>query len=157
MGLMSPVTGRIFDKIGARYLAIIGLSVMTVTTFLFTNLSADTSLVFLTVVFGIRMFGMSMVMMPVTTAGLNQLPVHLIAHGTAMNNTLRQVAGSIGTAILVTVMTTSQISNATSDLIHGVNVAFYVATGLTIIGLVLSFFITGTNPQEQANRQNSKA
>lgn len=153
MGLMSPITGRIFDKIGARYLAIVGLSIMTITTFFFTNLSTETSLIFLTVVFAIRMFGMSMVMMPVTTAGLNQLPVRLIAHGTAMNNTLRQVAASIGTAILVTVMTTSALNSGPdavpSDLIHGVNVAFYAATGLTIIGLVLSFFIKGTNPQEQ--------
>ncbi|MFB1050277.1 MDR family MFS transporter [Paraliobacillus sp. JSM ZJ581] len=153
MGFMSPVTGRIFDKIGARYLAIVGLSIITITTFLFTNLSAETSLIFLTIVFAIRMFGMSMVMMPVTTAGLNQLPVRLIAHGTAMNNTLRQVAASIGTAILVTVMTTSALDSgpnaAPSDLIHGVNIAFYVATGLTVMGLVLSFFIKGTNPQEQ--------
>lgn len=154
MGLMSPVTGRIFDKIGARYLAIVGLSIMTVTTFLFTNLSTDTSLIFLTIVFGIRMLGMSMVMMPVTTAGLNQLPVRLIAHGTAMNNTLRQVAASIGTAILVTVMTTSALDSgptaSASDLIHGVNIAFYASTGLTFIGLVLAFFIKGTNPQDQA-------
>ncbi|CQR48356.1 Multidrug export protein EmrB [Paraliobacillus sp. PM-2] len=158
MGFMSPVTGRIFDKIGARYLAIVGLSIVTITTFLFTNLSAETSLVFLTIVFALRMFGMSMVMMPVTTAGLNQLPVRLIAHGTAMNNTLRQVAASIGTAILVTVMTTSALDSgpnaAPSDLIHGVNIAFFVATGLTFIGLVLSFFIKGTNPQEQKEASN---
>ncbi|GGM33634.1 putative MFS-type transporter YcnB [Paraliobacillus quinghaiensis] len=153
MGLMSPITGRIFDKIGARYLAIVGLTIMTITTFLFTNLSTETPLIYLTIVFGIRMFGMSMVMMPVTTAGLNQLPIRLIAHGTAMNNTMRQVAASIGTAILVTVMTTSALDSgpnaAPSALIHGVNIAFYVATALSLVGLILSFFIKGTKPSEQ--------
>jgi len=161
MGFMSPITGRIFDKIGARWLAITGLTIMTITTFLFTNLSTTTSLTYLTVVFSIRMFGMSMVMMPVTTAGLNQLPMSLIAHGTAMTNTMRQVAASIGTALLVTVMTNSALntgpSAVPSDLIHGVNVAFYVATGISAIGLILSFFIKGTTPaQERALRQSEE-
>ncbi|GMG73679.1 hypothetical protein ShirakiTB12_21470 [Priestia megaterium] len=44
-------------------------------------------------------------MMPIVTECINQLPQHLISHGTALNNTIRQVAGSIGTAILVTIMT----------------------------------------------------
>lgn len=152
MGFMSPITGRIFDKIGARWLAIIGLFILTVTTFMFTNLSTETSLQYLTVVFAIRMFGMSMVMMPVTTAGLNQLPNRLIPHGTAMNNTMRQVAASIGTAILVTVMSAAALDSSANaqpyELIHGVNIAFYVATGLSAIGFVLSFFMKGTNPSE---------
>jgi hypothetical protein len=40
----------------------------------------------------IRMFGMSMVFMPVSTNGLNQLPLRFYPHGTAMNNTLQQVS-----------------------------------------------------------------
>src|SRR5699024_6904749 len=37
MGLMNPVTGRLFDKYGAKWLAIIGLTILTITTFMFTN------------------------------------------------------------------------------------------------------------------------
>ena len=47
-----------------------------------------------------------MVFMPVSTNGLNQLPRSLYPHGTAVNNTLNQVAGAIGTALMVTIMTT---------------------------------------------------
>src|SRR5699024_7284959 len=89
MGLMSPITGRIFDKIGAKWLAITGLTIMTLTSFPFAMLTTSTSFSYLTIYYAIRMFGLSMVMMPVTTAGLNQLPDRLIAHGTAMNNTMR--------------------------------------------------------------------
>src|SRR5699024_11055057 len=153
MGVMSPITGRIFDKIGARWLVIIGLSIVTVTTLFFTQLTATTSFIYLTVVFAIRMFGFSMVTMPATTAGLNQLPNHLIPHGTAMNNTMRQVAASIGTAMLITVMTGAALRTGKaadpSDLIRGVNVAFYVTTALTVIALALSFFIKGTTPAEE--------
>ena len=153
MGLMSPITGRIFDKIGARWLVIIGLSIVTVTTLFFTQLTATTSFTYLAVVFAIRMFGLSMVTMPATTAGLNQLPNHLIPHGTAMNNTMRQVAASIGTAMLITVMTGAALETGQaadpSDLIRGVNVAFYVTTALTVIALALSFYIKGTTPAEE--------
>ncbi|MBT2709290.1 hypothetical protein J7I91_15215 [Pseudomonas sp. ISL-84] len=58
----------------------------------------------LVVLYTFRMFGMSMVMMPVMTNGLNQLPARNNPHGTAMNNTLQQVSGAIGSALLITVM-----------------------------------------------------
>src|SRR5690625_3686001 len=124
MGFMNPITGRLFDKFGARYLAIIGLSILTITTFMFSTLSTETTFAFIAITNAIRMLGISMVMMPVTTAGLNQLPIRLIAHGSAMNNTMRQVAGAVGTALLVTVMTTTEIpEKGLEGEIHGVNMS----------------------------------
>ncbi|MGM0942426.1 MAG: DHA2 family efflux MFS transporter permease subunit [Bacillota bacterium] len=147
MGIMNPITGRLFDKFGARWLAIIGLTIVTVTTFMFTDLSTDTTFTYLATINAIRMFGIAMVMMPVTTAGLNQLSVKLIPHGTAMNNTMRQVAGAIGTALLVTVMTNSAVPDeGINGMIHGVNVSFIVAGVFAIIALILSFFIKRSQP-----------
>ncbi|WP_082234860.1 MDR family MFS transporter [Halobacillus massiliensis] len=150
-GFMSPITGRIFDRIGARLLAIVGLSIMTAASLGLAFLSAETSLMFLTVMYAIRMFGFAMVMMPVTTAGLNQLPPKLIPHGAAMSNTMRQIAASVGTAILVTVMTTTaqtadQRPTIPHPEIHGVNVAFLVITALSFIALILSIFVKRTYP-----------
>ncbi|GAB2565937.1 MDR family MFS transporter [Gracilibacillus alcaliphilus] len=151
-GIMSPITGRIFDKIGARWLAIIGFSIMTIGSFLYTVLDDTTSMTYLTLVFALRMLGVSMVMMPVATAGLNQLPKRLIAHGAAMDNTLRNVAASVGTAILVTVMTQTEsiAENAGRDFpgIVGANTAFLVLSIITLIGLVLSFFVKNSRPSE---------
>lgn len=145
MGIMSPITGKIFDKIGARPLAIIGLSIVTVMTFLFSNMTATTSYTYMMVIYAVRMLGISLVMMPVMTAGLNQLPNRLIAHGTAMSNTMRQVAASIGTAMLITVMTNSTEDAAQQmdphPMIQGVSAAFMVAASLAFVALILSFFI----------------
>src|SRR5581483_6758205 len=98
------ITGKLFDKFGGRALAVIGLSITTLTSYFFSKLTLDTSYTQLLILYSFRMFGMSMVMMPVMTNGLNQLPARLYPHGTAMNNTLQQVAGAIGSALLVTVM-----------------------------------------------------
>src|SRR5699024_8581532 len=132
-GLMNPITGRLFDMYGARWLAIIGFTILVITTYLFTNLTTDTSLTYLAVMNMIRMSSISMVMMPVTTAGLNELPDYLIPHGTAMSNTFRQMAGAIGTAVLVTIMSTTAIPKAgLNGLIHGVNMSFYAATVIAV-------------------------
>lgn len=147
MGLMNPITGRLFDKFGARWLSIIGLSLLVVTTFMFTDLSDQTTYKYIAIVNAIRMLGIAMVMMPVTTAGLNQLPPNLIPHGSAMNNTMRQVAGAVGTALLVTVMTTTAIpAEGVNGLIRGVNVSFIVAGIIAIVGLILSFYIKNSRP-----------
>ncbi len=142
MGLMNPITGRMFDKFGVRWLGIIGFFILIVTTFMFTVLSAETSFVFLATANAIRMIGLSMVMMPVTTAGLNQLPEALIPHGTAMNNTMRQVAGAVGTALLITIMTSGSLpGQGVHGNIHGVNLSFLFLSILAVIGFALMFFV----------------
>jgi Na+/melibiose symporter-like transporter len=145
-GIMSPIVGRIFDKVGARWLVMIGLTIMTAASFAFTTLSPSTTLTYITVLYGIRMLGLSMVMMPVATAALNQLPKRLIPHGAAMDNTMKMIAASVGTAILVTVMTTTaESAKQRPDIaypdIHGANIAFMVVSILSLIGVILSFFI----------------
>jgi len=112
MGIMSPITGKLFDKYGARVLALVGLTIMIVTTYLFTDLTLETSYLHLILLYTFRMFGMSMVMMPVMTNGMNQLPMQMNPHGTAMNNTLQQVSGAIGTAFMITIMNKRTESSA---------------------------------------------
>lgn len=145
-GFMAPVIGRVFDKVGARWLVIIGLTIMTASSFAFTNLGPSTTMTYITVLYGIRMLGLSMVMMPVATAALNQLPKRLIPHGAAMDNTMKMIAASVGTAILVTVMTTTaETAQQRPDIAHpdmyGANIAFMVVSILSLLALILSFFI----------------
>lgn len=161
MAALSPITGIMFDRYGAKYLTIIGLTIMTVATFMFTNLSESTTLTYITIVQAVRSLGMAMVLMPLQTAALNALPLQLASHGSAMYNTLRQVAGSIGTAFLITVMSKSashfgknlgasdvvgktkqEIANHV--LIHGIETAFLVAAIISLVAVILSLFINNT-------------
>jgi EmrB/QacA subfamily drug resistance transporter len=168
MAAMSPITGRLFDRHGGRVLAVIGLMITTATTYFFATLSFETSYWTLMAMHAVRMFGMSMVMMPVQTNGLNQLPKRLYPHGTAMNTTTQQVAGAIGTAFLVTIMSTRQekyaaellqgvggeLSEAAAaqiaaeSMLHGINDAFLVATFITLVALILAFFMKRARPAE---------
>ena len=91
-------------KWGARILAIIGIMITVISqrTY-FSTLSLTTPYSELVILYTVRSFGMAMVMMPIMTNGLNQLPRRLYPHGTAMNNTLQNVGGAIGSALLITV------------------------------------------------------
>ncbi|MDW0110508.1 MDR family MFS transporter [Sporosarcina aquimarina] len=153
MGIMNPVTGTLFDKYGAKWLLRSGFVILTITTFMFGNLSHDTTFTYLAVLNAIRMFGIAMIMMPSTTLGLNQLPNHLISHGTAMNNTFRQISGAVGTAVLVTITITAASDKSIDGAIHGVNVAFIVAGCIAACGLLLSFAIR--NPKKKAQPLDS--
>ncbi|MGL4572627.1 MAG: MDR family MFS transporter [Clostridium sp.] len=145
MGIMNPITGKLFDKIGARGLSITGLTLLTVGTFGLMELGLNTKIEYITAAYAVRLLGMSMFMMPLTTAGLNTLKTEDLAHGTAVNNTMRQIAGSIGTAILITVMSkasaNSGIKNPQLATIHGMNVAFGVSAVLTLISLIIALIV----------------
>ncbi|WP_242954546.1 DHA2 family efflux MFS transporter permease subunit [Desulfitobacterium chlororespirans] len=152
MGLMSPISGMMYDKFGARSLSIIGFLIFSLGNIPFFLLAPSTSLTFLAVLYSIRMLGMSMTMMPLMTASMNILPHHLLAHGTAMSNTMRQVAGAIGTAMLISIMSTATVSSSAQTpvlaMVDGVNKAFLASFVLGLLGIILSFLI-----KEQRSKQ----
>ncbi|WP_050615040.1 MDR family MFS transporter [Bacillus testis] len=168
MGVMGPITGRIFDKFGARWLALTGLTILVVSTIPFMNLGLDTSMGWIAFIYAARFFGISMVMMPLTTAGINSLPNSLISHGTAVNNTLRTVAGSVGTAILVTIMTNvteshspdaslavtnkaSYMKKMADAAVDGINGSFIFTFVLCMLALLMTFFLKDRRKVEIAD------
>lgn len=171
MGIMSPVTGRLFDKFGAKWLALVGLTLMASTLYGFAFMTVTTSHQVVTILNTLFMLGISMLMMPVMTNGLNGLPRTLYPHGTAIIGTLQQVGGAVGMALLVTVMTTSSkrftekttSSISESDLqvlsmTAGMNHAFLLAFSLVVIALfTTAFFLKRSVPPvgERESRQVS--
>lgn len=143
VGILSPITGRIFDKFGGKAMSIIGLAIVAVTSFLFTHLQAGAPFIFVSAVFMVSMMANAMVMTPLTTAALNQLSRPMVPHGTSVNNTLRQVAAAMGSAILVTIMNTAVLNPhkyGIDGLVHGVRVAYATICVIAIIGIIFAIF-----------------
>ncbi len=149
MGIMNPIAGRIFDRHGARAMGIVGMVLLALTTLGFGFVGLDTSIVVLSALFAVRMFSMALVNMPITTWGMNSLDTRLMNHGTSINNTLRMVAGSLGTAVVVSVYTIveSALGGDTPSLeasMTAFNVSFIVCAAMVLIGLVLTIaFVKG--------------
>ncbi|QPC48492.1 multidrug efflux MFS transporter [Mangrovibacillus cuniculi] len=152
-GFLSPVMGGLFDKFGPKYLVISGFTLVTGSMFGFSTITMQTASWTIILLHIVMMIGVSMVMMPAQTNGLNQLPPELYPDGTAIMNTLQQVAGAIGTAIAISILSTSTQSflstmedpssptNQVLAFTEGVQSSFVFAIVFAIIGLVLSFFI----------------
>ena len=140
LAILSPVTGRILDKHGPRILCIVGMSMLGIGTYAFSYLGENTSVIYVSIMYCFRMIGLVMILSPLTTWGINSLDNQHIAHGAVINNTLRQVSGAIGSAILITVMTNavkhSKQTSAILASINGMNVSFRMASILIAIGLV---------------------
>ncbi|CAM5796479.1 MULTISPECIES: MDR family MFS transporter [Brevibacillus] len=154
MGIMSPITGRLFDKFGARWLAVIGLALIGNTLWQFAIITLSTSYGMIMLLNTLLMLGISMLMMPVMTNALNELPPPLYPHGTAIIGTLQQVSGAVGTALLVTVMTNGSKrflespSGAQNDatgkilaMLAGMKSAFLLAFALIAVAWACSLFL----------------
>ncbi|QBP17723.1 MDR family MFS transporter [Acetilactobacillus jinshanensis] len=158
VGIFAPITGRLFDRFGARDLSISGFIFLTAGTIPFIFLTQHTSTLYIVVLYGIRSVGIAMSMMTITTYSMNALPDRLINHGTSANNTVKQIASSIATAILTSVL--SNTTNGDKPMHHmlminplkykdhmlnaamnGYHAAFVVAIIFGVIGLVATFLV----------------
>ncbi|HIY83588.1 MAG TPA: DHA2 family efflux MFS transporter permease subunit [Candidatus Rubneribacter avistercoris] len=162
MGAMGPVAGRLFDKHGPRILSLIGTGMLALTTFCFAFLGPSTGIIMLTVVYTLRLFSLSLVNMPITTWGMNALDNELVNHGTSVNNTFRQVAGSLGTAVIVSASTiaTNLASPAMGEpaaSFFGIDMAFAVAGLLCLIGFIMTVTLVKDKPGETAARDKGNA
>ena len=151
MGAMGPVAGRLFDKHDPRVLAVIGTGVLALTTATFMFMGPGMGLITLTVIYTVRLFSLSLVNMPISTWGMNALPDKLMNHGTSVQNTFRQVAGSLGTAVIVSTSTVatnmaSGSNDAVTAGVFGIHAAFAVATALCVLGFVLTVALVRTSP-----------
>lgn len=151
-GLMAPITGKLFDKFGPRVLVIPGLVLLCISIFLFTRIDASWTGGYVIFLHVMMMIGISMVMMPAQTTALNQLPRLLYPHGTAIMSTLQQVAGAIGMALFISIMTagaknyvqTTGDLNPVESMVAGLQNAFITGLVLAVIALVLGLFVKRT-------------
>nr|WP_273840197.1 DHA2 family efflux MFS transporter permease subunit [Halalkalibacter alkalisediminis] len=155
-GFMSPIAGKLFDKFGPRALIIPGSVLLVIVIWQFTTVTTTTSLTTFIVLHSLLMIAVSLIMMPGQTNGLNELPRRYYPHGTAILNTLQQVAGAIGIAFFISIMSNSSIryientdpstvANIQAEAMTvGVQGAFKVALAFAIIGFILTLFIKRT-------------
>ncbi|MDD9267256.1 DHA2 family efflux MFS transporter permease subunit [Paenibacillus sp. GCM10023248] len=152
-GILSPRMGKLFDKYGPKWLVIPGLAIVAAMLWFFSGITQASSIAFIVALHIGLMVGISMVWMPSQTNGLNQLPPELYPHGTAVMNTLQQVAGAIGTAFAISILTSgmesylhkssapTELKEVANAMTFGSQNVFMFAMIVTLIGLAMAFFI----------------
>lgn len=103
-GLFSPVTGKLYDKIGMKPLALIGCTLVFISNLWILFTDANTSSYALILPLALLGFGMAFVMMNMTTFGMAKLEGAAKTDGTAILSCLRTIGGALGTAVFVSIM-----------------------------------------------------
>lgn len=98
-GAFMTLGGRILDKKGPKLVVPTGLIILTFASLMFGFVDLSTSYWMLLAINIIHGLGLGFGNMPATTAGMNAIPDHLVAQGSAMNNLIRQISSSLGIVI----------------------------------------------------------
>ncbi|BCG59794.1 DHA2 family efflux MFS transporter permease subunit [Paenibacillus sp. URB8-2] len=149
-GIGMPLGGRLFDKIGARPLAFVGLSIISTGLFILSGITVDTSLPHIMLCLGLMGLGMGLTMMPVNTHVLNAAPRHLVGRVTPLTTAAQQVIVSFAVAGMTGYLTT-QITNHMAEAgkggnplvaaVMGYNDVFFFTACIAAAGVVISLIL----------------
>ena len=103
-GLMSPVAGKLYDKIGMKPLAMLGTTLVLISEISILFVKEDMSSYILIIPLAVLGFGMSFVMMNLATFGMEKLEGIQKTDGTALMTCLRTIGGALGAAGFVSLM-----------------------------------------------------
>ena len=139
-------SGKLFDRFGVRLPALAGGIAIIAAGYGLGHLEASSDILLVTAIYTVLAIGMQFTMTPLNTWGVNSLANSDIQHAQSTSNTLNQVAGSFGTALLVSVSATvagmtSGVSEA-DQTFAGYHAAFTTTGCLVCVAvLIISFFV----------------
>lgn len=147
MGLLGPQVGKLYDRVGARPLVIPGAIGIVVALAALSRIGATTPYPLIVAIHMALMVSLAAVFTPIFTVGLGDLPEHLYSHGSSLLGTLQQVAGAIGTAALIVVMSNRSAQLAESGatqpeaFVGGLQWAFAAAALMGVVVVASSLLL----------------
>jgi EmrB/QacA subfamily drug resistance transporter len=144
--VVAPAAGRFSDRIGARWLMGAGMTLIAVSLLLFGTLDASSS--FWNILPGLLVggVGMATTMAPTTAAAMGSVPVAKAGVGSAVINSMRQVGGSLGIAIMGAILGSYIHVGPTSpdfpgQFVDGFQAALHVAAGIAFAAAVIAYVL----------------
>lgn len=147
-------SGRVYNRVGPKPLAIGGLLILLFTTAMLSRTTPGTSLTLIGALASLRGLAMGLCNMPVQTAAFNTVARDQMTRATAISNVLFRIYGAVSTAALTTILLVSLRSNGApagstitdpntpvAFLSSAFNVAFLVMAAMAVVGIVLSLFL----------------
>lgn len=147
MGLMGPVVGRLYDRVGPTLLLVPGTILVSAVMWALTMVDQNTQVWAILIGHVAMSVGLALVFTPVFTASMGSVRMELYSHASATLGSVQQVAGAAGIALFVALMTI-RASNLTvegfdelSALTGGIRLAFLVGAVISLFAVVAAFFV----------------
>jgi len=162
--LLAPRAGKLSDRIGSRPLVAGGMVVLTGSLILFARMGLHESFWGLLPAMLLGGVGMGAAMAPVTAAAMSSVRPEKAGVGSAVLNSMRQVGGSLGIAIMGAIVAAGAGGSLRSGqanpaaFLHGFHHALETAAGLALVGAAVAA-ATLTKPQhpQEAEQQTAFA
>ncbi len=149
--IVSPLSGRLLDKVGARLPIILSMSLMLVSLVLFTCFGEHLTTPMFYVFYVIFTIGQGLGCGNTLTFGLSQLPKDLSSDGNALINSFQQLAGAMGTAVIASIVAASQLAMS-EDFSHATAVGsregFVLLAILMLAALIISLIMTKSKEKQ---------
>lgn len=150
--VVSPLAGRLYDKMGIKKIFVAGAAALVVSNMGMFFVRMDTSLGIAVVLNVIRNLSIGSLMMPLLTWGTSSVNPKKVADASSLLTSFRTIAGSIGSAVFVGIMTTvganSVAAYGDSALMHGMNMSFFwMAAGALVLLIISVFAVKSTDRQ----------
>ena len=145
--IFAPIIGKMFDKYGPKAVITPGTLLVVIGYALYITMGTDTATWMIVVTHIIWMLGVGMVLASTQTNTLNSLPREYYPDGIALTQTVQQVAGAMGIAIIVALLSAKQESSLalgnelTEATASGSTFVFIVGLALAIVNFILSLFM----------------
>jgi EmrB/QacA subfamily drug resistance transporter len=141
--LVAPFAGKYSDRVGSRWLMAGGMVLLAASLFIFSRLDASSDFWDLLPGLIVGGFGMALVMTPTTSAAMGSVPVDKAGVGSAVLNSMRQVGGALGIAVIGAIIAQSVHSapgtpQSAAEFVTGYQNALTVAGLIALAGAVLS-------------------
>ena len=150
--ILAPAIGRFFDNYGPKAVITPGTILVAIGYGLYSQFGTDTALWMIVATHIVMMLGIGAVLASVQTNTLNSLPKQYYPDGIALTQTIQQVAGAIGIAVMVSILSANQNSYLATHgdepsmaAATGSSVVFTISFVLAVVNIALSFFIKKPN------------
>jgi MFS transporter, DHA2 family, lincomycin resistance protein len=141
IGIVSLLVGRYYDRIGARGLAIPGAIVVSAGWWFMTTFTEDTSMWVVLATYVFVCAGQAFAWVALFTMSLGSLPSALAPHGSAALNTIQQLGGAAGLAVLIAVLSSNAGGADATSIANGARAAFTVGAVIAVVALVTAVFL----------------
>lgn len=145
MGLLSPVTGAMYDKFGARKLLIPASLAVAGLLWYMTTFNADTNFWQLVISYLLFMVAIGFFFTPVFSMTMGSVEPQLYSHASATLGSMQQVGGAAGTAMFITAFTVASTANGSAEsaagVVAGTQQAFVLGAVVWLATIVLVFLI----------------
>jgi EmrB/QacA subfamily drug resistance transporter len=132
-----PIAGRLTERFGGGRVALVGVSMLCLSTIPLVFVGANTSIVGISLVLVVRGLSIGMSFMPAMTAAFASMRPEQLSDATPQINVLMRLGGAIGTAILAVVLQRATVGEHTpAKLADAFHVAYACALGIAMLSLI---------------------